>query len=318
MAECHPVGFRWVMKARERGATIIHVDPRFTRTSAVANIHVPIRAGIGYRVSRRHHPLHLENERYFKEYVVNYTNAPAIIGETFETRRTWMASSADGTRRRASTTQRPGRTKVSTRSRPRASAKRVAGKAEPMQRQPIQAEHTDPTLQHPRCVFQILKRHFSRYTPEMVEKACGIPQELFLKVAETLCQQFRPREHGGVLLRGGLDAALRRRAVHSHGRDHSIAAGKHRTAGRRHHGAARARFHSGLDRHPDALQPAAGYLPMPKANTIRICRRTYELNAIALRLVGRVSQVLRLAHEGMVRRARPRKRTTGATTTCRR
>ena len=45
MAECHPVGFRWVMKAKERGATIIHVDPRFTRTSAVADIYVPLRAG---------------------------------------------------------------------------------------------------------------------------------------------------------------------------------------------------------------------------------------------------------------------------------
>ena len=84
MAECHPVGFRWVMKAKERGATIIHVDPRFTRTSAVADIHVPIRAGsdIAFLGGIIHYIL--ENERYFKEYVVNYTNAPAIINENFE------------------------------------------------------------------------------------------------------------------------------------------------------------------------------------------------------------------------------------------
>ena len=77
MAECHPVGFRWVMKAKERGATIIHVDPRFTRTSAVADIHVPIRAGtdIAFLGGIIHYIL--ENERYFKEYVVNYTNASA-------------------------------------------------------------------------------------------------------------------------------------------------------------------------------------------------------------------------------------------------
>ena len=79
MAECHPVGFRWVMKAKERGATIIHVDPRFTRTSAVADIHVPIRAGTRHRVPRRHHSLHPRERALFQEYVVNYTNAAAII-----------------------------------------------------------------------------------------------------------------------------------------------------------------------------------------------------------------------------------------------
>src|SRR5947209_4510815 len=84
MAECHPVAFRWVMKARERGATVIHVDPRFTRTSAVANLYVPIRAGsdIAFLGGIIRHIL--ENELYFKEYVVNYTNAPAIIAETFQ------------------------------------------------------------------------------------------------------------------------------------------------------------------------------------------------------------------------------------------
>src|SRR6516162_5469936 len=84
MAECHPVGFRWVMKAKERGATLIHVDPRFTRTSAVADIHVPIRAGsdIAFLGGIIHHII--ENERYFKEYLVNYTNAPAIINEGFQ------------------------------------------------------------------------------------------------------------------------------------------------------------------------------------------------------------------------------------------
>ena len=83
MAECHPVAFRWVMKARERGATIIHVDPRFTRTSAVANIHVPIRAGSDIAFLGGIVRYIIENERYFKDYVVNYTNAPAIIGDEF-------------------------------------------------------------------------------------------------------------------------------------------------------------------------------------------------------------------------------------------
>src|ERR1700756_2278821 len=84
MAECHPVGFRWVMKARERGATIIHVDPRFTRTSAVADIHVPIRAGSDIAFLGGIVRYILENNRYFHDYVVNYTNAAAIIDEAFQ------------------------------------------------------------------------------------------------------------------------------------------------------------------------------------------------------------------------------------------
>ena len=83
-AECHPVGFRWVMKAKAKGATLIHVDPRFTRTSAMANIHAPIRAGsdiifLGGLVNYI-----LTNERYFREFVVAYTNAPTLVDETFQ------------------------------------------------------------------------------------------------------------------------------------------------------------------------------------------------------------------------------------------
>jgi formate dehydrogenase major subunit len=188
MAECHPVGFRWVMAARERGATIIHVDPRFTRTSAVANIYVPIRAGSDIAFLGGIIRYIVENERYFKEYVVNYTNAAAIIGDEFQDTedldglfsgwdeekgqyktRTWMYKDVDPEPAGGSRESQAG------------------AKGEPTQRNPIQAEHTDPTLQNPRCVFQILKRHFSRYTPEMVEETCGIPKDLFLKVAETLC-----------------------------------------------------------------------------------------------------------------------------------
>src|SRR6476660_3316845 len=83
MAECHPVAFRWVMEAKRRGATIIHVDPRFTRTSAVADLHVPIRAGsdivfLGAIVNHI-----LSNGREFREYVAAYTNASTIISEAF-------------------------------------------------------------------------------------------------------------------------------------------------------------------------------------------------------------------------------------------
>jgi formate dehydrogenase major subunit len=172
MAECHPVGFRWVMKAKERGATIIHVDPRFTRTSAVADLHVPIRAGsdIAFLGGIVHYIL--ENERYFKDYVVNYTNAAAILRDDFGDTEDHNGlfggwDSDDGAYQ---------------------SEKWMYAGVETKTKNPIQPGQTDPTLQHPRCVFQVLKRHYQRYTPEMVEKTCGIPERLLVKVAETLCR----------------------------------------------------------------------------------------------------------------------------------
>ena len=84
MAEAHPVGFRWVMKAKERGAKVIHVDPRYGRTSRLADVHLPIRAGtdIVFLGALIRHVI--ESEGYFRDYVVNYTNAPTILREDFQ------------------------------------------------------------------------------------------------------------------------------------------------------------------------------------------------------------------------------------------
>src|SRR5215831_14124772 len=83
MAECHPVGFRWVMEAKRRGATIIHIDPRFSRTSAVADLHVPIRAGSDIAFLGGIINYILENRRWFDEYVRHYTNAPVIVDDDY-------------------------------------------------------------------------------------------------------------------------------------------------------------------------------------------------------------------------------------------
>src|SRR5256714_8444756 len=83
MAENHPVGFQWVMEAKERGAKIIHVDPRFTRTSAAADLHVPLRAGSDIAFLGGIVNYILENGREFREYVARYTNAGTIIDEGF-------------------------------------------------------------------------------------------------------------------------------------------------------------------------------------------------------------------------------------------
>ena len=83
MAECHPVAFQWIVEAQRKGGKLIHVDPRFTRTSAMANLHVPIRAAsdIAFLGGLVHYIL--EQERYFRDYMVAYTNATTIIDERF-------------------------------------------------------------------------------------------------------------------------------------------------------------------------------------------------------------------------------------------
>jgi formate dehydrogenase major subunit len=200
MAECHPVGFQWVMEAKARGATVIHVDPRFTRTSAVADLHVPLRAGsdiaflgglINYVISGGHE---------FRDYIVPYTNAAAILREDFRDTEdldgVFSGFDADsGDYDPTSWQYEGGEVNAAAGNRDKQYEERTGARA-------VGAAHgeshgsggaalggepeRDETLQHPRCVFQVLKRHFSRYTPDLVSDICGIPEETFRRVAETL------------------------------------------------------------------------------------------------------------------------------------
>ncbi len=191
MAENHPVGFQWVMEAKLKGAPVIHVDPRFTRTSANASFHVPIRAGsdIAFLGGIVHHIL--ENDRWFKDYVLPYTNATNIVTEKFRDTEDLdgLFSGWDAAREAYDTSswQFAGMAK------PPSAPEGLGGaaKAEPSGGlgggMAGGEPERDETLQHPRCVFQLLKRHFSRYTPEMVEELTGVPQKRFLQVAELLC-----------------------------------------------------------------------------------------------------------------------------------
>jgi formate dehydrogenase major subunit len=193
MAEAHPVGFQWVMEAKKRGATVIHVDPRFTRTSAVADLHVPIRAGtdIAFLGGLIHHVL--ETGAYFEDYVRAYTNAPMILREDFRDTEDLdgLFSGFDpetGTYDVASweyDDDDVGAAVGPRDNRPVAEHERgqIAGSGgAPMDETP----RRDDTLQDPRCVFQVLKRHFSRYTPDMVHEICGISPATFLQVADAL------------------------------------------------------------------------------------------------------------------------------------
>jgi formate dehydrogenase major subunit len=187
MAECHPVGFQWVMEAKLRGAKVIHVDPRFTRTSAVSDLHVPIRAGSDIAFLGGVVNYILSNGREFRPFVEAYTNASAIISDDYRDAEDLdgIFSGWDPEKAEYDTTSwsYAGHEDANTDSdRPISD---IHGSGGPQSGG--KASRNDPTLQDPRCVFQLLKRHFARYTPEVVEDLCGVPQALFLEVAEALC-----------------------------------------------------------------------------------------------------------------------------------
>ena len=200
MAECHPVGFQWVMEAKARGATVIHVDPRFTRTSALADLHVPIRAGADIAFLGGLINYVLSHEKYFREYVVNYTNAPAVLTEDFADTEDLdgLFSGFDpeqrfygfGTWRYQGDQMHPGGgLRLIGLDRFRTERRSARGEAHPEEGAATDpAPDTDETLQHPRCVFQVLKRHFARYTPEMVAEICGVPEETFGQVCRLITE----------------------------------------------------------------------------------------------------------------------------------
>ena len=196
MAEQHPVGFQWVMEAKERGAKVIHVDPRFTRTSAMADIHAPIRAGtdIVFLGALIRHVI--ENGREFRDYVKHFTNARALINEDFRD-----TEDLDGLF--SGWQPDDNAYEVETWGYEGSSGELTAGKRE--QTGNVSGDqshgahgighdfeggdppHEDWDLEHPRSVFQLTRKHFQRYTPEMVEDVCGVPKGVFLQIAEALC-----------------------------------------------------------------------------------------------------------------------------------
>src|SRR5438270_116633 len=167
MAEAHPVAFANVVKAKELGAQVMHVDPHYSRTSALANLYVPTRAGsdIVFLGAIIRHVL--ETSGYFHDYVVQYTNAATLVREDFKD-----TEELDG----LFSGYDP------------ASETYTDQKSWDYQRDKNGQPLSDPTLQHPQCVFQIMRRHFARYTPEMVENVCGVPREVWLQVAQTLIE----------------------------------------------------------------------------------------------------------------------------------
>ena len=197
-----PFGKDW-----EDLATVIHVDPRFTRTSAVADVHVPIRAGADIAFVGGIINYVLRNEKYFRDYVLAYTNAATIVTEDFagtedldgvfsgldreyrlyemDTWRYQGAAVHAAAGERDEPAARPPLTPAELRQVRRAGRGEAQGSAGAGVHP---APDTDETLTHRRCVFQILKRHFSRYTPELVAEVAGVPEDTFRRVCELVTE----------------------------------------------------------------------------------------------------------------------------------
>ena len=167
-AEAHPCGFKWVVEAKhKKRARLIVVDPRFTRSAAMADYYAPVRAGSDIAFLGGLINYLLSNDKIQHEYVKNYTNAPFLIGDGYgfddglftgydETKRTYDAT------KWAYQLDDKGFAKV------------------------------DETMQDPRCVLQIMKAHYARYTPEMVSKITGTPQDKFLKICAMIAETSKP------------------------------------------------------------------------------------------------------------------------------
>jgi len=186
-AENHPCGFKWPIEAkRNRNAKIIVVDPRFTRTASTADLFLQIRAGSDIAFLGGLINYAIENNRIAKDYLVNFTNGAFVVKEGFKLPEDGLFSGFDPatlTYDKATWNYEEGGD-LSKKTDPDGSSGKAgtAASAAPPAL-PANAAY-DLDLQHPRCVFQLLKKQYSRYTPEMVERITGIPRDQFLKAAD--------------------------------------------------------------------------------------------------------------------------------------
>ena len=311
MAEQHPVGFQWVIEAKERGAKVIHVDPRFTRTSAMADLHVPIRAGTDIAFLGGIVNYIFEHDAWFEEYVRHYTNGPVIIKPEFRDTEDvdglllGLGSGAQrlrdrqlGLRRDRAARRRAGKSEQRGRRLGRAGARRARDEAR--RRRAARARRVDAAraLRAPdpaRATSRATRRSSS-------PRSAGARSEDFLEVAEALCENSGRERTSAIVYAVGW-------TQHTVGVQNIRAAsivqlllGNIGRPGGGHPGAARPRQHPGLDRHPDAVQHPAGLHPdaapavAPDARHVRRAQRARH------RRLGRPAAVHRLAAEGVVGR----------------
>ncbi len=173
-AENHPISFRWLTKAKEKGAKIVSVDPRFTRTSSKADVYASLRSGSDIAFMGGMINYALENNLIHREYVAEYTNASFIVKKDFEFNDGLFSGYDKATRKYDKTkwafeTDEEGNPKK------------------------------DKTLTHPRSVFQLMRKHYSRYDVDSVIAVTGTPKEDYLKVCETFCSTSKIGKSGTIM-----------------------------------------------------------------------------------------------------------------------
>lgn len=174
-AEHHPISFKWVLNAKyNRGAVVMHVDPKFSRTSARSDFHVPLRSGtdIAFLGGMIHYIL--ENKKYFHDYVANYTNASLIVTRDFEFKDGLFSGYNPATRSYDLSKW----------------AFETDGN---------QVPRRDISLKHERCVFQLLRKHYSRYTLDKVSDITGVSKENLIKVYQAYAATGTPEKSGTIL-----------------------------------------------------------------------------------------------------------------------
>jgi len=181
MAANHPIGMKWLgVGRRERGTKMIHVDPRFTSTSSLADIYCPLRPGTDIAFISGMINYILQNELYHKEYVLAYTNASYLIADGFDFK-DGLFSGYDAAKRSYNNTTWDYQ---------------------------YDADGTtilkDPTLQNPRCAFQLMKKHYSRYDIDTVVNITGSPKDKFLEVIKLFASTAAPNKVGNIMYAMGI------------------------------------------------------------------------------------------------------------------
>jgi formate dehydrogenase major subunit len=173
-AENHPISFKWITEAMKRGAKLVNVDPRFTRTSSKADCYASLRSGTDIAFLGGMIKYILENDKYFKDYVVDYTDASFIIGGGYDFKDGLFSGYDRNTRKYDS-------------------------KLWALEKDEQGVIKKDKTLQNPRCVFQLLKQHYSRYDLDTVSSITGTPKEDLMKVYEIYASTGAPDKVGTIM-----------------------------------------------------------------------------------------------------------------------
>ena len=173
-AENHPISFKWVLKAQDKGAKVVSVDPRFTHSSSKADFYVQLRVGTDIAFLGGMINYILNNDKYFKQYVIDSTNGPTVVGEQF--------GFSDGLFSGFN-----------------ADKKSYDKKTWAFEMDANGVPVRDETLTHPRCVLQLLKKHYDRYTLDKVSETTGTPKEDLLRVYETFASTGAPDKAGTIM-----------------------------------------------------------------------------------------------------------------------